>query len=77
MSLLLIFGGAFALLMLAVRAALEAGDQSRRQRQARLLLVAVPLWVGSWALVPGIRGPDDRASTKAPAPAVWMTHSDR
>lgn len=78
MSLLLIFGGAFALLMLAVRAALEAGDQGRPRRQAHLLLAAVPLWVGAWAVVPSLVGPGAQATASVrAAPQAQLAHPDR
>ena len=76
MSLLLIFGGALALLMLAVRTALEAGDQARLRRHARLLFVAVPLWIGSWAALPSLMGPGDQATVNVraatPAPLAFQ-----
>ena len=77
MSLLLIFGGALALLMLAIRAALEAGDQVRPRRHARLLFVAVPLWIGAWATLPSLMGPGVQATASVQAATVPQAYQGR
>lgn len=79
MSLLLIFGGAFVLLMLAIQTILNAGGRPRQKWQAQLLLAMVPLWLGAWALVPSLigLGTQSTARERITVPAVWVARSDR